>query len=72
MTLTDYFEPYDYVNMDAGDRDLGSSGLTLLNGTTFSTSTVSRIGVTVGKNSKVYVVNADNLGRSRYFSPVSG
>ena len=62
MSLTDYFEPYDYVNMDAADQDLGSSGLCLLDKGTFRTSTVNRIGVTVGKNSKVYIMNADNLG----------
>ncbi|KAB5549639.1 hypothetical protein GE09DRAFT_180398 [Coniochaeta sp. 2T2.1] len=62
ITLTDYFEPYDYVNMDAGDQDLGSSGLALLDASTFKTSTVSRLAVTVGKNSKVYVLNAENLG----------
>ncbi|KAK3335420.1 WSC domain-containing protein [Cercophora scortea] len=61
ISLNDYFEPYDYTNMDAGDRDLGSSGVCLL-GSTFKTSTVNRIAVTVGKNSKVYVMNADNLG----------
>ncbi|KAM7222882.1 wsc domain containing protein [Rhypophila decipiens] len=62
MSLTDYFEPYDYVNMDAADQDLGSSGLCLLDRGTFRTSGVNRIGVTVGKNSKVYIMNADNLG----------
>ncbi|KAJ9158479.1 WSC-domain-containing protein [Coniochaeta hoffmannii] len=62
ITLTDYFEPYDYVNMDAGDQDLGSSGLALLDASTFKTASVSRIAVTVGKNSKVYVLNAENLG----------
>ncbi|KAK3330104.1 WSC domain-containing protein [Apodospora peruviana] len=62
FSLTDYFEPYDYVNMDAADQDLGSSGLCLLDKATFKAGTVNRIGVTVGKNSKVYIMNADNLG----------
>ena len=48
--------------MDAGDRDLGSSGLTILDPATFSGGSVSRMGVTVGKNGKAYVVNLDNLG----------
>ncbi|RKU48393.1 hypothetical protein DL546_009359 [Coniochaeta pulveracea] len=62
ITLADYFQPYDYVNLDAADQELGSSGLALLDPTVFKTSTVSRLGVTVGKNSKVYIMNADNLG----------
>ncbi|EOO00796.1 putative wsc domain-containing protein [Phaeoacremonium minimum UCRPA7] len=62
FSLTDYFEPYDYVQMDAQDKDLGSSGTALLDATTFRTSTINRMAVTVGKNGKVYITNADNLG----------
>jgi iron transport multicopper oxidase len=62
ISLTDYFEPFDYVNMDAGDTDLGSSGTCLLDGAYFNGGGVNRIAVTVGKNAKVYVMNADNLG----------
>ncbi|KAI9774328.1 MAG: hypothetical protein M1840_004222 [Geoglossum simile] len=62
LSLQDYFEPYEYISLDAGDRDLGSSGLTLLDPATFSGGSVSRMGVTVGKNGKAYVVNLDNLG----------
>ncbi|PVH80099.1 WSC-domain-containing protein [Cadophora sp. DSE1049] len=35
ITLNDYFEPYEYISMDAGDRDLGSSGVTLLDPTAY-------------------------------------
>jgi iron transport multicopper oxidase len=62
VSLQDYFEPYEYISLDAGDLDLGSSGLTLLDPATFSGGSVSRMGVTVGKNGKAYVVNLDNLG----------
>jgi len=52
VSLTDYFEPYEYLSMDAGDRDLGSSGATLLDPAVFSGTGVSRIAITVGKNGK--------------------
>ena len=51
-SLTDYFEPYEYLSMDAGDRDLGSSGITLLDPAAFSGTGISRIAITVGKNGK--------------------
>ncbi|KAH7409546.1 hypothetical protein BKA64DRAFT_720802 [Cadophora sp. MPI-SDFR-AT-0126] len=62
ITLNDYFEPYEYISMDAGDRDLGSSGVTLLDPTVFKGTGVSRMAVTLGKNSKAYIMNANNLG----------
>lgn len=62
LSLTDYFEPYEYVSMDAGDRDLGSGGVALLDGNTFKGTGVSRMAVSVGKNGKAYILNADNLG----------
>ena len=52
ISLTDYFEPYEYVSMDNGDRDLGSSGVALLDPTTFSAAGVARMAVAVGKNNK--------------------
>jgi iron transport multicopper oxidase len=52
ITLTDYFEPYEYISMDAGDRDLGSGGVALLDPNYFNTPGVSKIAVTIGKNGK--------------------
>jgi len=62
ISLSDYFEPYEYISMDAGDRDLGSGGITLLDPTVFNGKGVSRIGVSIGKNGKAYIMNANNLG----------
>ncbi|KAF4630464.1 hypothetical protein G7Y89_g7678 [Cudoniella acicularis] len=62
ITLSDYFEPYEYVSMDAGDRDLGSGGVALLDPTVFNGGGVSRIAVSVGKNGKAYILDANNLG----------
>ncbi|KAL8990408.1 MAG: hypothetical protein Q9169_008129, partial [Polycauliona sp. 2 TL-2023] len=62
IALQDYFEPYEYIGMDAGDRDLGSGGVALLDPSVFKgTNGVSRIAVTIGKNGKAYIMNADNL-----------
>ena len=55
LTLQDYFEPYEYIGMDAGDRDLGSGGVTLLDPTVFKGKNgVGRLALTIGKNGKVH------------------
>jgi iron transport multicopper oxidase len=53
ITLSDYFEPRDYVGMDAADKDLGSGGVALLDPTVFNGVGISRMAVSVGKNGKV-------------------
>lgn len=62
ISLTDYFQPYDYINMDGGDQDFGSGGIALLDPKTFKGTGVSRMGVTAGKNGKIYVLNVNKLG----------
>lgn len=62
LSLTDYFEPYEYIAMDGADKDLGSGGVALLDPTVFSGTGVGRIAVSIGKNGKCYILNADNLG----------
>jgi iron transport multicopper oxidase len=52
ITLSDYFEPYEYVSLDAGDRDLGSGGVALLDSTVFSGTGVSKMAMSIGKNGK--------------------
>jgi iron transport multicopper oxidase len=48
--------------MDAADRDIGASGVALLDPTVFKGTGVARIAVTIGKNGKAYILNADGLG----------
>jgi WSC domain len=62
VSQADYFQPYDYQNMDGGDQDFGSGGIVLLDPTVFQGTGVSKMAVTAGKNGKVYILNADNLG----------
>ncbi|KAI9674851.1 MAG: hypothetical protein M1829_003591 [Trizodia sp. TS-e1964] len=65
LSLQDYFQPYDYQNLDGGDLDLGSGGIAMLDPKTFHGGGISRMGVTSGKNGKIYVVDLDNLGGYR-------
>lgn len=54
LALRDYFEPYEYLGMDAADRDLGSGGVSLLDPSVFKgRNGVSRLAITIGKNGKV-------------------
>jgi iron transport multicopper oxidase len=62
FALKNYFEPYDYINLDKLDLDIGTGGVSLLDPTVFKGTGVSRIGVVAGKNSKMYILNANNLG----------
>jgi iron transport multicopper oxidase len=62
LSLLDYFQPYDYVSMDNADRDLGSSGTALLDGSVFNGNGVNRLAVVVGKPGKMYILNANSLG----------
>ncbi|KAF4632806.1 hypothetical protein G7Y89_g5318 [Cudoniella acicularis] len=62
ITLSDYFQPYNYINMDAADQDLGSGGIVLLDPTVFSGTSIGKIAVTGGKNGNLYVMNANDLG----------
>ncbi|KAJ5019282.1 hypothetical protein K4K57_001391 [Colletotrichum sp. SAR 10_99] len=65
MSTLDECTPYDYVGLDAGDRDVGSSGLAVLDPTVFKGTGVNRMCVTAGKKGRAYIMNADNLGGFR-------
>lgn len=62
LTQQDYFEPFEYASLNGGDRDFGSSGVALLDSTTFSGAGISRIAVAGGKSGKIYFLDANNLG----------
>ncbi|KAH7403338.1 hypothetical protein BKA64DRAFT_706835 [Cadophora sp. MPI-SDFR-AT-0126] len=62
LTLADYFQPYDYINMDGNDQDFGAGGLVLLDPATFSGGAVDKMAVTAGKNGKIYLLSTNNLG----------
>ncbi|PWW73981.1 WSC-domain-containing protein [Tuber magnatum] len=49
-------------SLDGADKDLGTSGIALLDPTVFKTPTVARIGCIAGKSGKLYFLNLDDLG----------
>ena len=60
LVVSDSFTPFNQAALETADTDLGSSGLVLLpdmNGP------VTHLGITAGKEGKIYVVNLDDLGK---------
>jgi hypothetical protein len=62
VTQQDYFQPINFVKLNTGDKDISSSGVTLLDSSTFSGGGVSRVAIAGSKAGVIYVLNADNLG----------
>lgn len=62
LTPVDFFMPWEKRDLDAMDKDLGTSGFVLLDPTTFSTALVKRIGCVAGKTGKLYFLNLEDLG----------
>src|SRR5713226_3806662 len=54
LNITSWFTPYNWLNLENGDVDLGSAGLLLIPGTTLAFSG--------GKQGVVYLVKRDNMG----------
>ena len=56
---SDYWAPTNWLQLDGGDQDLGSSGPLLVD---VPGATPSRLVVAMGKEQKAYLLNRDNLG----------
>ena len=56
LTVSDYFTPFNVNNLNNGDTDLGSGGLTLLPD---QIGTTPHLLVGAGKEGKIYLVNRD-------------
>jgi len=54
LSRVDWFTPFDYANLNAGDQDLGSGGVLLIPGTSLLFSG--------GKAGRLYLVNGTNMG----------
>jgi hypothetical protein len=62
LTVIDFFIPWEKVQLDGGDKDLGTTPLQLLPSDVFSCPNHRRIGVVTGKSGKTYLLDLDNLG----------
>lgn len=60
LSVTDYFTPFNYQLLNAGDIDFGSAGLTLLPD---QPGPFPHLAVSAGKEGKIYLLNRDNLGK---------
>lgn len=61
LSVVDYFTPFDQVNMEGGDLDLGSGGPMLLPSP--QPGSYPNLLVVAGKTGTVYVINRDALGQ---------
>jgi hypothetical protein len=68
LTAADYFAAYDLQNESDADQDLGSGGTLLLPDETDANGTVHHLAVGAGKDTNIYVVDRDNMGK---FNPSS-
>ena len=62
VTVVDFFMPWEKVQIDGADKDLGTTPLELLPSDVFTCPNVKRMGVVTGKSGKTYILNVDNLG----------
>jgi hypothetical protein len=63
LTLLDYFTPLNTVSESNADTDFGSGGPLLLPDMTDATGTTRQLAVGVGKDSNIYVVDRNNMGK---------
>ncbi len=62
LKAVDFFTPFDAAQLDAGDADFASGGITGLNAQYFGTPSIPHLAVAVGKDGYVYLLNRDELG----------
>lgn len=68
LKVADYFATFDTVQQSAADIDLGSGGALLLPDLTDAAGQVRHLAVGSGKDSNIYVVDRDNMGK---FNPTA-
>ncbi len=63
LAVADYFTMSGEIAESTNDEDLGSGGVMLLPDMTDATGTVQHLAVGAGKDSNLYVVDRDNMGK---------
>lgn len=62
LSPVDFFIPWEKTALDGADKDLGTSGVALLDPRVFTSPKAKRIGCVAGKSGKLYFLNLDDLG----------
>ena len=63
LAVSDYFTPFDQAVAAANDTDLGSGGAVVLPDMVDASGTTRHLAVGAGKDSNIYLVDRDNLGK---------
>ncbi len=63
LAVADYFAMYNTVQESNADEDLGSGGAIVLPDVTDNNGGVHHLAVGAGKDTNIYVVNRDNMGK---------
>jgi outer membrane protein assembly factor BamB len=65
LAPSQFFAPSNAPTLDQNDEDLGSGGPIALPGEYFGTASIPRLVVQVGKDGRIFLLNADNMGGYR-------
>ncbi|MFM0260028.1 pyrrolo-quinoline quinone [Paraburkholderia sediminicola] len=63
LAVADYFATFDTIAQSAQDADLGSGGALVLPDLADASGAIRHLALGAGKDSKIYVVNRDAMGR---------
>ena len=66
LAVADYFEPYNTIAESNADQDLGSGGALVLPDLEDASGNVHHLAVGAGKDSIIYVVNRDSMGKFNF------
>src|SRR5262249_35094191 len=62
LSAVDYFTPFNYASLNAGDEDTGSAGVALI-GDEAGSAQHPHLMAGAGKEGRIYLLDRDNLGK---------